>query len=375
MQNDVEVTYCLTSDLDDAVIAAAVEQLSSEERARHDRLLFARDRRDFALAHALLRRSLSECCGCAPHELTFTSSPRGKPALRADLIERNPVSFNLAHTDGLVACVVARDAEVGVDVEAIERRVDVLKIADRYFSPAEVADVRRCTEDARHARFIESWTLKEAYVKALGEGLALPLDEFTFVFEGESSLRFESSRALPHAVWSFALFAPSDRHRMAVAVASAADRERRVTVRADLLNGRPVRDAELPLRASTFDAACHRGRPTGRSRGLSTHAKAGEQLPSVRRMAEDLLINPNTVVRAYRDLESEGIVELRHGSGVFVRDSVEAPRGRDAEGRTDRAIRPGPSRVPRPYRRRDSPADGERPGLRRTVKETRKRRA
>src|SRR5687768_13896543 len=52
--------------------------------------------------------------------------------------------------------------------------------------------------------------------------------------------------------------------------------------------------------------------------------KAGEQLPSVRKMAEDLLINPNTVVRAYRDLESEGIVELRHGSGVFVRASVEA---------------------------------------------------
>src|SRR5262245_62615649 len=52
--------------------------------------------------------------------------------------------------------------------------------------------------------------------------------------------------------------------------------------------------------------------------------KAGEQLPSVRRMAEDLLINPNTVVRAYRELESEGIVELRHGSGVFVRASVSA---------------------------------------------------
>lgn len=50
--------------------------------------------------------------------------------------------------------------------------------------------------------------------------------------------------------------------------------------------------------------------------------KAGEQLPSVRKMAEDLLINPNTVVRAYRDLESEGIVELRHGSGVFIRESV-----------------------------------------------------
>jgi GntR family transcriptional regulator len=52
--------------------------------------------------------------------------------------------------------------------------------------------------------------------------------------------------------------------------------------------------------------------------------RAGEQLPSVRKMAEDLLINPNTVVRAYRDLESEGILELRHGSGVFVRQSISA---------------------------------------------------
>jgi GntR family transcriptional regulator len=55
--------------------------------------------------------------------------------------------------------------------------------------------------------------------------------------------------------------------------------------------------------------------------------KAGEQLPSVRKMAEDLVINPNTVVRAYRDLESEGIVELRHGSGVFVSESVAARAG------------------------------------------------
>lgn len=55
--------------------------------------------------------------------------------------------------------------------------------------------------------------------------------------------------------------------------------------------------------------------------------RAGEQLPSVRRMAEDLLINPNTVVRAYRDLEAEGIVELRHGSGVFVSESVAARSG------------------------------------------------
>lgn len=103
--------------------------------------------------------------------------------------------------------------------------------------------------------------------------------------------------------------------------------------------------------------------------------KAGEQLPSVRKMAEDLLINPNTVVRAYRDLESEGIVELRHGSGVFVRDSVEA--------RADVMRKAGPimrSALDR-LESLDLTEDEIRRlmenelGLRRTAKETRKRRA
>ena len=88
--------------------------------------------------------------------------------------------------------------------------------------------------------------------------------------------------------------------------------------------------------------------------------KAGEQLPSVRKMAEDLVINPNTVVRAYRDLESEGIVELRHGSGVFVRESVAARADVMKKGATDHALGGGPSRVAGPDRRRDTPAHGER---------------
>jgi 4'-phosphopantetheinyl transferase len=250
-QDEIQVSYCLTSHLDDTVIRGVVEHLSSDERARHDRFVFARDGRDFAIAHALLRRSLSEWCACAPHELRFAKGPHGKPALEAEMAARTGVSFNLAHTDGLVACVVARNAEVGIDVEAIARRVDAMEVAGRFFSPAEVAELGRCAEDARQARFIETWTLKEAFVKALGKGLLVPLDEFAFLFEEERGLRFESNRVLPPAAWNFALFAPSERHRMAVVTSSTSGAERRLTVRADPFDGRSSRDGGAPLRTST----------------------------------------------------------------------------------------------------------------------------
>lgn len=103
--------------------------------------------------------------------------------------------------------------------------------------------------------------------------------------------------------------------------------------------------------------------------------KAGEQLPSVRKMAEDLLINPNTVVRAYRDLESEGIVELRHGSGVFVCESVAARA--EVMKKAEPIVRSAVDRL----ESLDLTEDDIRRlmenefALRRTAKETRKRRA
>lgn len=103
--------------------------------------------------------------------------------------------------------------------------------------------------------------------------------------------------------------------------------------------------------------------------------KAGEQLPSVRKMAEDLLINPNTVVRAYRDLESEGIVELRHGSGVFVRESVEARA--DVMRKAEPIMRSALDRLESLDLREDEirrVIENEL-GLRRAAKEARKRRA
>jgi 4'-phosphopantetheinyl transferase len=214
----VHVSYRLTGDLSDGDVRAAVAQLSPEEQERQARFRLANDRRDFAAAHALLRQALSEQEPRPPRDWIFVAGGNGKPHVAPGLAGRRPLSFNLAHTDGLVACAVTRDADVGIDVERIDRRTDALALADRYFSPIEIAQLERCPEDERQARFIEIWTLKEAYVKATGDGLSLPLQDFAFVFDGLASFRFVLLAGDHSETWHFGLFRPSDQHRLAVAV-------------------------------------------------------------------------------------------------------------------------------------------------------------
>ncbi len=248
--SDIHVTYSLTGGLEQRDVAAAVELLSPAERARHDRLVFARDRRDFAVAHAMLRRALSMHDDRQPHEWTFVSTGHGKPMLPLDVAMSTRLAFNIAHTDGLVACAVVHDADIGIDVETIDRQTNALELARRYFSETECADLERCAESQRQTRFIEIWTLKEAYVKAIGEGLSRPLDGFTFMFDDRSSVHFESTGIGEEDNWRFALFAPSHRHRMSLAVRGDSPDARRITIRTDGSPAGAERATMVPLRSN-----------------------------------------------------------------------------------------------------------------------------
>jgi 4'-phosphopantetheinyl transferase len=249
--SDIHVTCCLTAALDDGTVRSAVDQLSAEERRRHDRFHFPRDRRDFAAAHALLRRALSSRGERAPREWTFTTNAHGKPALVSPSRGQSDLCFNLSHTNGLVACVTAHDAALGIDVEKVDRPTDALDLARRFFSPTEIALLEREPPPERQERFIETWTLKEAYVKAIGEGLSHPLREFAFVPDGPASLRFETTRAQPTSPWQFVLFAPSHGYRMAVAVGGPLAPKRRIVVRVQDPAGREqLSEAVRPLRSS-----------------------------------------------------------------------------------------------------------------------------
>jgi 4'-phosphopantetheinyl transferase len=234
--DEVHISYCLTGSLNPRRLDELVAALSGDERARYERFRQARDRRDFAAAHALLRRTLSKCDNVPEAAWVFTTNAFGKPSIAAagdDPRARSRISFSIAHTEGLVACAVARGVDLGVDVESVGRVAGGRDLASRYFSEREVAALDVCPESEHDVRFIELWTLKEAYLKAIGVGFSHPLNTVAFVFEGPSHLRFEPAPDIDPAGWQFALFVPSDHHRMAVAIKCDPRGERRITTRAE----------------------------------------------------------------------------------------------------------------------------------------------
>jgi 4'-phosphopantetheinyl transferase len=229
--DDVHVRYRFIEALDEAALNSANALLSDDERARRDRFRAQRDRDEYAAAHALLRTMLSTFGDRPPDAWRFAAGPHGKPALAgADA----RLSFNLSHARGLVACAVTTGADVGIDVEAVTRAIDWRAIASRYFSPEEVSAIERADPTAQTIRFFELWTLKEAFIKALGLGMLQPLTTMTFSIEHGDAISFLPPSGILANVWQFGLFAPSADHRLALAVSDGTPRRRRIRVLDDL---------------------------------------------------------------------------------------------------------------------------------------------
>jgi 4'-phosphopantetheinyl transferase len=166
--------------LDEAAVALWLPALDQQERERAARFVFSRHRVQFIAAHALLRAALSRLAGARPAAWRFVADPNGKPSayLGASAAE---LSFNLSHTEGMagIAAIARRDYCLGFDVEPIGREVD-LAIARRFFCRDEVEWLDALPEGQRRAGLIRLWTLKEAFIKAIGKGLAQDLASFCF---------------------------------------------------------------------------------------------------------------------------------------------------------------------------------------------------
>jgi 4'-phosphopantetheinyl transferase len=147
--------------------------LSEAEQKQHARFRFDDDRHTYLVAHALVRTTLGGMLGVPPEQLDFEIGEHGKPELKHQAFA--DVRFNLSHTRGLVACGVTRIDDIGVDVEQIERKLEIDTLAGSVLSEDEQAALGPLTGSARRERFFRHWTLKEAYVKAIGRGIALPL--------------------------------------------------------------------------------------------------------------------------------------------------------------------------------------------------------
>lgn len=196
--------------------------LNDEERARCERLKIDRVRFEYVMTRVLARHALSTVEPAVdPAAWTFERNEHGKPEVVGP-VGRATLRFNLSNTHGLVACAITRDVDVGIDIESRERDSDALAIADRYFSESEVIALRALPEHEQVRRFFEYWTLKEAYIKARGMGLAIPLGQFSFLLDGRSDqgigIAFDERLQDNPAMWSFALHSVSAQHQLALAL-------------------------------------------------------------------------------------------------------------------------------------------------------------
>ena len=148
--------------------------LSPDELERLGRFRFDTNRTEYAVSRGTLRALLGAYLGLSPRELHFAYSEYGRPSLATAGL----LNFNVSHSGEVVLLAFARVRRIGIDVERIRTDFNTSEIAERFFSPAERAALGQLPTDDRHDAFFRCWTRKEAFIKALGEGLSHPLDQF-----------------------------------------------------------------------------------------------------------------------------------------------------------------------------------------------------
>ena len=163
--------------IDEEEHAALALMLSPAERARAESFVFEWDRRRFVAARARLRQLVAARIGTCPESVQFRAASRGKPSI-VRTASAPDLRFNLSHCDDLAAYAFTIGREVGIDIERVRTLRDADAIAVRFFSAAENAAYQALEPEARPVGFFNCWTRKEAFIKAVGEGFALPLDTF-----------------------------------------------------------------------------------------------------------------------------------------------------------------------------------------------------
>jgi len=205
---EVHVWYAHEQLLGDGSLSARFEaMLAPDERERRDRMKFEQGRREQLLARGMLRELLSlYSTGTAPSAWTFVRGESGRPSL-APPFDVTGLHFNLAHSAGLVVIAIGRMPQLGIDVEHESRSISPA-IARRYFSAAEVAALQALKTEDQPERLLRLWTSKEAYLKAIGTGVAGGLGCMTFSFGAGGEVGFERADD-PHAgQWVFRAFKP-----------------------------------------------------------------------------------------------------------------------------------------------------------------------
>lgn len=192
--------------------------LSEDEFQRASNFHFDKDRDRYIIAHFSLRNILGRYLGTEPAQLEFSIDQHGKPSLLKHKLE-----FNLSHSGSFALVAVTLNRIIGVDVERMREGISSLSIARQYFSPAEIVELETVPADQKETAFFACWTRKEAFIKAKGLGLSLPLDSFDVSLTPDEPAILRAVRPQPQeaARWTLLSLDVAPRHAGAVAVENA----------------------------------------------------------------------------------------------------------------------------------------------------------
>jgi 4'-phosphopantetheinyl transferase len=216
--NEVHV-WRASLDLPASQVRSLQHTLAAEELRRAGRYHFPRDREHFTVARGLLRDILGRYLKTPPGQLRFCHHPHGKPGLAGETGGER-LCFNVSHSHGLALYAVTRGRAVGVDVERIRPDLSEEDIAERFFSPREVAALRALPTNMQPAAFFHCWTRKEAYIKATGKGLSIPLNEFDVSLTPQEPATLLNVNGEPHEAlrWSLQELSVDSGYAAALAV-------------------------------------------------------------------------------------------------------------------------------------------------------------
>lgn len=161
--------------------------LSPDELVRSEKFHFEADQRSFINRRGILRVILASYLDTLPASVRFSYNEFGKPSIDGPL-KVNNLRFNLSHSAHLLRIAVAVNREVGIDVEVVDESVPIDSVASKFFAPREIAALEALPESLRRVGFFSCWTRKEAYIKARGLGLSMPLDSFDLSAEPGGSV-------------------------------------------------------------------------------------------------------------------------------------------------------------------------------------------
>lgn len=199
-------TYCVNANLADD--AADFESATPEERVRAARFHNEIDARNFLARRTATRRLLAPHLGIEPDAVVVARGPFGKPFLPA-----SNIGVSVSHSGPLVLITIADSLPLGCDIEQAIPRPDLLAIAEHYFTRAEFAHIEALEPNQRVAAFYDCWTRKEAYLKAVGAGMSLPMNSFEFIDSGSGVARLANGGA----DWLSIAWAPAPGYCAAVA--------------------------------------------------------------------------------------------------------------------------------------------------------------